>query len=267
MRNRLAGKVAIITGGTSGIGAATVDLFVLEGATVIFTGRNQKVGVQIGDRLGGSAVFVSADATREGDIESVVALAQERYGRLDILFNNAGALTPGEVDSVTREEFDYAMTLLLGSVVFGIKHATPIMKRQRRGAIINNSSVAAIRTGMGQYLYSIAKAGVTHASKLAGVALGPYGITVNSISPGGITTPIFLGGSHAAASMEESRRDAKLTKLASNLAAVNPVRRAGVPADIAAAALFLASDEGSYVNCLDIVIDGGATAAGKTDFR
>jgi NAD(P)-dependent dehydrogenase (short-subunit alcohol dehydrogenase family) len=151
--------------------------------------------------------------------------------------------------------------------VFGIRHAAPIMKAQGRGAIINNSSVAALRGHMGGYLYSIAKAGVKRATELAGMELGQYGVTVNCISPGAIATPIFFGGSKAAAGMEKAQADAKLEKLTRNLAKATPLHRSGLPHDIATAALFLASDEGAYINSHDLVVDGGMIAGGRTNFE
>jgi NAD(P)-dependent dehydrogenase (short-subunit alcohol dehydrogenase family) len=152
-------------------------------------------------------------------------------------------------------------------VLFGIRHAAPIMKAQGRGAIINNSSVAALRGHMGGYLYSIAKAGVTRATQLAGMALGPHGVTVNCISPGAIATPIFYGGSRAADQLTPQHAEARLAKLTRNLAKATPLGRSGLPRDIAQAALVLASDEGAYVNCHDLVVDGGMTAGGRTSFE
>lgn len=267
MAGRLHGKVALITGGTSGIGEATVALFVAEGCKVMIAGRNADKGAEMVKALGESAAFVQADVTREADIEAAIAATTQAFGRLDCLFSNAGGPTRGDPMTVTGEDFSYAMNLLLGSVVFGIRHAAPIMQAQGRGAIINNSSVAALRGHMGGYLYSIAKAGVKRATELAGMELGQYGVTVNCISPGAIATPIFFGGSKAAAGMEKAHADAKLEKLTRNLAKATPLHRSGLPHDIATAALFLASDEGAYVNCHDLVVDGGMIAGGRTNFE
>ena len=267
MAGRLHGKVALITGGTSGIGEATVALFVAEGCKVMIAGRNADKGAEMVKALGESAAFVQADVTREADIEAAIAATTQAFGRLDCLFSNAGGPTGGDPMTVTGEDFSYAMNLLLGSVVFGIRHAAPIMQAQGRGAIINNSSVAALRGHMGGYLYSIAKAGVKRATELAGMELGQYGVTVNCISPGAIATPIFFGGSKAAAGMEKAHADAKLKKLTRNLAKATPLHRSGLPHDIATAALFLASDEGAYVNCHDLVVDGGMIAGGRTNFE
>jgi NAD(P)-dependent dehydrogenase (short-subunit alcohol dehydrogenase family) len=222
MPGRLDGKVAVITGATSGIGEATARRFVAEGARVVI---EQAVG---------------------------------RFGKLDCLFNNAGASTPGELDSITEEQFDYGMKLLVGSVMFGIKHAARVMSAG--GSIINNSSIAAHRLGQGGTLYSAAKAAVSHITRIAGAKLGPSGIRVNSISPGAIATPIFWGGSAQAQTMSAADNARKLAKLQGNLARATPLPRSGVANDIAYAAVFLASDEGSFINSHDLVVDGGRIA-------
>jgi NAD(P)-dependent dehydrogenase (short-subunit alcohol dehydrogenase family) len=267
MTDRLKDKVAVITGGTSGIGEATVELFIAEGAKVVIVGRNADKGGRMAAGHGDKAMFVSADVRREAEIAKAIEAAVQRFGRLDCLFNNAGGPSAGGLESVTHDDFTDAMELLLGSVVFGIKHAAPIMRRQGRGAIINNSSVAAVRTHMGGYLYSMAKAAVVQATRMAGMELGRHGVTVNSIAPGGIATPIFYGGSLAAAKLEPEHAQAKLDKLTRNLAKATPLQRSGLPADIAAAALFLASDEGAFVNCHDLVVDGGMTAGGRSNYE
>ena len=266
MAGVLAGKVALITGGTSGIGEATVALFAAEGARVMIAARNAARGEAMVRDLGNHVAFVQTDVSAEAEIKRAIDATVSRFGRLDVLFNNAGGPTPGTLETVTEQDFAYAMNLLLGSVVFGIRHAAPVMRAQGRGAIINNASVAGGRTHMGEYLYSIAKAGVIHASKMAGMELGHHGVTVNSISPGAIATPIFFGGSAASDQLGPGHAAAKLTKLTSNLAKATPLQRAGLPRDIAAAGLFLASDAGAFVNCHDLVVDGGMTAGGRSDY-
>ena len=143
---------------------------------------------------------------------------------------------------------------------WGIKYAAAVMKPQKSGCIINNSSIAAIRSNQGGYLYSALKSGVVHITKMAGVQLGPYNIRVNSIAPGAIATPIFWGGSEVANTLDEETNQKKMEKLMKNLAHATPIPRAGLDKDIAYAALFLASDEGSFVNCHDLVVDGGRTS-------
>ena len=260
MGNRLENKVAVITGGTSGIGAATAELFVAEGARVIIAGRSEQKGAAIAERLGKNVMYQRTDVTIEGEIKALLDVAVARFGRLDCLFNNAGGRNSGTLETVTTDDFAYSMNLLLGSVVFGMKHAAPVMKAQGSGCIINNSSIAAIRMGQGGYLYTAAKAAVTHITKVAGTQLGPYGIRVNCISPGAIATPIFWGGSEVANTLTPEQNERKMEKLKESLAKATPLPRAGLAKDIANAALFLASEEGSFVNCHDLVVDGGRTS-------
>ena len=253
-RNTLADKVAIITGATSGIGEATARLFAAEGAALVIAGRNVAKGEALARELGDRAVFQAADITREDDIAALVATASARFGRLDCMFNNAGGPTPGVLETVTAQQVDYAMTLLFSSTLFGIKHAAAAMKGTGGGSIINNASIAAHRLSQGEMLYSCAKAAVSHLTRLMGVQLGPQGIRVNSISPGAIATPIFWGGAGTSTDEVNAKRLAKLQK---NLALATPTPRSGLADDIAQAALFLASDAGSFVNCHDLVVDGG----------
>ncbi|XOV85950.1 MAG: SDR family NAD(P)-dependent oxidoreductase [Pseudomonadota bacterium] len=257
---RLEGKVAVITGGTSGIGEATAELFVREGAQVVFSGRSEDKGTALVQRLGENARYVKADVTSEADIKRTIDTAVTTFGGLDILFNNAGGPTAGTVTEVDEAMIQYAMSLLFGSVVLGIKHAVPHMEQRGGGAIINNSSIAAIRDNQGALLYSAAKAAVTHYTKLAGTRLGSKGIRVNTISPGAIATPIFWGGSARANTLSDEENARKMAKLQTNLARATPMGRSGEALDIAMGALFLASDEGRFVNCHDLVIDGGRTS-------
>jgi NAD(P)-dependent dehydrogenase (short-subunit alcohol dehydrogenase family) len=256
MAGRLQGKIAVITGATSGIGEATARQFVAAGASVVIAGRSEERGRALAAELGERALFKRADVMHEQEIAQVIDAAVERFGRLDCLFNNAGASTPGELETITEEQFAFGMKLLVGSVMFGIKHAARVMK-SHGGSIINNSSIAAHRLGQGGLLYSSAKAAVSHITRIAGVQLGPHGIRVNAISPGAIATPIFWGGSSKAETMSGEDNARKLAKLESNLARATPLPRSGLADDIAYAAVFLASDEGSFVNSHDLVVDGG----------
>jgi NAD(P)-dependent dehydrogenase (short-subunit alcohol dehydrogenase family) len=259
MPGRLDKKVAVITGATSGIGEATARVFVAEGSRVVVAGRSAERGEQLAAELGGNAFFFRADVMHEAEIAAVIDAAVTRFGQIDCLFNNAGAGTPGELDTITEEQFDFGMKLLVGSVMFGIKHAARAMGT-RGGSIINNSSIAAHRLGQGGALYSAAKAAVSHVTRIAGAKLGPSGIRVNSISPGAIATPIFWGGSAKAQTLSAEDNARKMAKLEGNLAKATPLPRSGVANDIAHAAVFLASDEGSFINAHDLVVDGGRIA-------
>lgn len=260
MGERLEGKVAVITGGTSGIGEVTAEVFIEHGARVVIAGRGEEQGRAIAARLGERARYLRCDVLVEKDIAALMKFAVDEFGRLDCLFNNAGASSRGTLEDVTPEDFDYSMRLLVGSVVFGIKHATPIMKSQKSGCILNNSSIAALQMRQGGYLYTAAKAAVSHLTRAAGLELGPHGIRVNTISPGAIATPIFWGGAERARTLDDADNARKMEKLKRNLAHATPTPRAGLSLDIANAALFLASDEGSFVNCHDLVVDGGRTS-------
>jgi NAD(P)-dependent dehydrogenase (short-subunit alcohol dehydrogenase family) len=244
----LDGKVAIITGGTSGIGTSTAELFVAEGAKVVFTGRRKPEGEAVAKRIGSNASFVQADATSEADWERVMRLTLDRHGRLDVLFNNAGGPAPtGSIESVPVEGFDAAMALLVRSVMLGMKHTAPVMKSQRAGSIINNGSVAAHLAGYSSsMIYGAAKAAV--------VELGEHGIRVNSVSPGSIATGILA---KALGVKDPSQADGMAEKLKTAFATAQPIPRAGVPDDIAQCACWLASDRSSFVNGEDIIVDGG----------
>ena len=260
MAGRLQDKVAVITGGTSGIGEATAELFISEGAKVVICGRSEEKGAAIADQLGDACQFITADVMREEDIAKTIGFAADTFGGIDILFNNAGGPTAGDVTDVDEDTIHYAMQLLFSSAVLGIKHVVPHMQAHGGGSIINNSSIAALRDSQGGLLYSAAKAALTHYTQLAGVRLGPSGIRVNCISPGAIATPIFYGGSARANTLSDDQNAAKMEKLTGNLASATPMQKTGLPLDIATGALYLASDEGRFVNSHDLVIDGGRTS-------
>lgn len=261
MSARLRNKVAVITGATSGIGEATARVFAAQGARLVIAGRSEDKGTALAAELSQAhatpVIFQRTDVSREADIAALIDVAVASFGQLDCLFNNAGAGERSNAESVTEEQFDQVMRLLVGSVVFGIKHAARVMKSNGGGSIINNASIAAHRHAQGGYLYSGAKAAVAHLTRLAGVELGAHNIRVNAISPGAIATPIFWGGSARAQTLSTEENEAKMAKLQGNLAKATPLPRSGFANDIASAALFLASEEGSFINCHDLVVDGG----------
>ena len=192
-QQKLTDKVAIITGATSGIGARTAELFVEEGARVLFTGRRKPEGEAVQKKLGKAARFEQADATVEADWQRIIAQALVSFGRLDCLFNNAGGPAPtGSITGIPVEGFDAAMALLVRSVMLGMKHAAPVMMRQRSGSIINNGSIAAHLAGYSSSMvYSAAKAAVNHLSRCVAMELGEHNVRVNSVSPGQIATGIL----------------------------------------------------------------------------
>jgi len=260
MSERLKGKVALITGGTSGIGAETARLFVSEGAKVLIVGRSEDKGQALAKELGDDVIYKMADITKEEDIKASVDATIKHFSQLDILFNNAGGSVGAGIEDITQSDIDYGVHLLLASVILGIKYAIDPMKTSGGGCIINNSSIAALRYRQGDPLYAALKAGVTHYTRMAGVELGPHKIRVNSISPGAIATPIFYGGSQRANKLTDEENKIKMEKLKGNLANAVPLKRSGLASDIAEAALYLSSDAGSFVTCQDIVVDGGRTA-------
>ncbi len=259
MAGRLEGKVAVITGSTSGIGAATAKRFHEEGARVVVSGRNRERGQAIATALGRDAAFCAADVVKEEDIANLIAFAVDRFGRLDVLFNNAGDATAvGGIEVIEASAFRYDMDLLVGGVLFGMKHAVPPMRRQRSGSIINNASIAGHRV-FGNKVYGAAKAAVAHLTRGVAMEVAEHNIRVNAVSPGAIVTPIFF---------DQPDRDApdvelKLERLEGYFARHQPLPVAGMPADIANAVLFLASDESRFVTGHDLVVDGG-TILGRT---
>jgi NAD(P)-dependent dehydrogenase (short-subunit alcohol dehydrogenase family) len=251
-------KVAIITGATSGIGARTAELFIEEGASVVFTGRRQVEGEALAAKLGPKARFIQADATVEADWKRVIELTMQAHGRIDCLFNNAGGPSPtGSIASIPVDGFDAAMALLVRSVMLGMKHAAPVMMRQKSGSIVNNGSIAGHLAGYSSsMIYSAAKAAVNHLTKCVAMELGEYGVRVNSVSPGAITTGILA----KALGMDTDKAD-KSAKVVEQIGQVyakaQPIPRAGITDDIAQCVLWLASDRSTFVNGIDIVVDGG----------
>src|SRR5262245_60683090 len=248
------GKVALITGATSGIGARTSELFVAEGASVVCSGRRKVEGAAVAARIGRNAEFVAADATCEDDWKRLIDHTLTAFGRIDCLFNNAGGPAPtGSIASVPVAGVDAAMALLVRSVMLGMKHVAPIMQRQRSGSIINNGSIAGRQAGRStSMIYGAAKAAVNHLRKCVAMELGEYNVRVNSVSPGAIATGILPKALGVAASKADQLADA----MQEVFAKAQPIPRAGVPDDIAQCVLWLASDRSSFVNAIDIV--GGA---------
>lgn len=251
MAGRLENKVAVITGGASGIGAGTVRRFVEEGARVVIADRNEEGARALAKELGDATVAVQVDVRRENEVQALMQSAAERFGRLDCVFNNAGfggALGP--LDETSEDDYDLTMDVLLKGVFFGVKHASPIMKTQRSGSIINTGSVAGIQAGIGPHIYGAAKAAVIFLSKSMAMELCEWQVRVNAICPGYITTALATGKG-------EENTEAHLEKFRARHAAAQPIGRTGEPQDIASMALFLASDDSTFVTGQALVVDGG----------
>ena len=260
---RLSEKVAIITGGASGMGAATARRFVEEGALVIIADLQADKGDELATSLGANATFIETNVGREDDVIAMINVASSRYGRLDCLFNNAGfGGVGGEIHETDMgTEYDRTVAGLLTGPVLGMKHAAPIMREQKAGSIISTASVAGMRGSMGPHVYSALKAAVIGLTQSVAVELAKDSVRVNAICPGGIMTPIFLGDRRPKSGSNESLEEA-LRPVFSN---IQPIPRAGEPQDIANAALFLASDESSFITGHALVVDGGLTTGRRRD--
>jgi len=253
-RKRLKDRVALITGGNSGIGRATSRLFAQEGAKVVITGRNEERGrrvVEEIERASGTAIFVPCDVSSAADCERTVRETVRVYGRLDILFNNAGVYYPRTAVECTEEEWDLTIDINLKGTFLMSKYALPVMIAAKRGVIINNSSGWGIVGGDKAVSYCASKGGVVLMTKAMAIDHGRQGIRVNCICPGDVDTPMLPV-------------DARLRGVAWKdylaAAANRPMGRVGTSEEIATAALFLASDESSFVTGAVLVVDGGGTA-------
>lgn len=257
--NRLKDKIAVVTGACSGIGLGAAELFAAEGASVIAADIQDDKGRELERRFNGQVAFQHCDVTSENDIRATMQAAKDKFGGLDIVFNNAGAGgSSNTIEDMTGEAWDRSMNLLLRSVALGIRYAIPFMKERGGGSIINTASVAALQAGMGPIAYSVAKAGVVHLTTVSAAQLGRSKIRVNAICPGLIVTNIFAAGAREMGAPAGSA--AQITE-AMKLAApqAQPIPKGGMPADIANACLFFASDESQFVTGTHIVVDGGLT--------
>ena len=258
----LEGKVAVITGSTSGIGARTAELFVAEGARVVIVGRREERGRQMERALGDAASFIRTDVTSEGDVEAMIAHAMRTFGRLDCLMNNAG-IGSGyqDIDKVDLARFDATIAVHVRGPLAAMKYAVPIMAAQGSGSIINVASVNGARAGLGGHYYSAAKAAIIHLTRCVAVEVGEKGIRVNTISPGPIATGAFRKGGGT----DPDEADNAIGIASAAIAHVvlpryQPLQRVGTMDDIAQAALFLASDASRFVSGVDLLVDGGMSA-------
>jgi NAD(P)-dependent dehydrogenase (short-subunit alcohol dehydrogenase family) len=257
----LEGKIAVITGGTSGIGARTAVLFVEEGARVVIAGRRRERGEQLARALGEFARFVRTDVAVEADVRAMIEQTITWFGRIDCLVNNAGTGSQWVgIAEVDLDRFDAAIAVHVRGALAAMKYAVPIMAAQGSGSIITVASVNGVRAGLGGLYYSVAKAAAIHLTRCAAVELGEKGIRVNTISPGPIATGIFGKG----AGLEPDEADANTDYAEAALAAVlprwQPLPYVGRADDIAKVVLFLASDAARLVTGHNLVVDGGICA-------
>jgi len=254
---RLDGKVALITGATSGIGLKTAELFSSEGASVVIAARRIEEGEAIEKRLGRKALFVKTDVLQEEDIVKLIEISVERFGRIDALFCNAGSGgVLKRISDIDVSEFDQSVNILLKNIFFCYKHVTKQMRLNGGGAIVANASVAATLGGFSSHFYSALKAAVVSLSRSVAIEVAEDNIRVNTVSPGGIATGIF-GKSRG---MTDVDADLVATRVEKVFTKRQPVPRAGKPEDIANAVLFLCSDDGSFITAQDLIVDGGATS-------
>ena len=254
---RLDGKVAIVTGGASGIGAGTVKRFVEEGAKVVIADLGVDEGEALSADLGDSAVFCKTDVAVESQVEAMVQTAQQEFGGLDILFNNAGfGGVSGDTDTIELgPEYDATIGVMFTGVVLGVKYASKIMKPQGSGSIISTASVAGVQGGLGPHVYSGIKAGVIGYTRSIALELAAFNVRANSICPGGIATNIFKPMIDPENKMNEATADV----IRPMLAMMHPIKRSGEPLDIANMALFLASDESTFITGQQLNVDAGLT--------
>jgi NAD(P)-dependent dehydrogenase (short-subunit alcohol dehydrogenase family) len=251
--SRLDGKVAVITGGASGIGEGTVRLFVEEGARCVVADISDEPGNGLTAELGKAAIYQHTDVTREDDVRAAVNAAAKAFGRLDVIFNNAGFLgVTGPIEDTPIDEFEATMAVLLRGPMLGMKHAAPIMKAQRSGSIISTASIAGLLAGESTHIYGTAKAALVHLTKSVALELAPHHVRVNAICPGAIVTGLVLRGIPNTPQAVDGVKAAFKN--------FQPLPHTGMPDDIARAALWLASDESAFVTGQAIAVDGGYTA-------
>ena len=259
MGQELSGKVAIVTGGASGLGRATAELFIQEGAKVVIADVDTTRGEELASQLGGGALFKRTDVSNAGQVQEMVDVAVSRFGGLHVIFNNAGIPGARHERLLDDELTDFHSVLgvnLLG-VMLGTQRAARHMMRQGGGSIINTSSIAAIKAGFGVLTYRASKAGVIHFSKCAAIDLAEYGIRVNCIAPGHIRTEMTT---YAAPGMTPEVVERVKKALGPVTDSSRPLKRQGKPEDVAQAALYLASDRAAQVTGVVLPVDGGVSA-------
>ena len=248
---RLENKVALITGAASGIGKETAELFAKEGASVVLTDVNDSEGEAVADTLGDSATYIHADVSKDADCQAMIAHAESTFGKLDILFNNAGIMHSDDGDSESTDEgiWDLTMNINLKGVFLGCKHGIPALKRAGGGSIINTASfVALLGAATPQLAYTASKGGVLAMSRELAVIHARENIRVNALCPGPLRTELLMKFLNT-----EEKKQRRLVHV--------PMGRFGEAREMAQAALYLASDDSTFVTGTEFTVDGGITAA------
>ena len=245
-QGRIADQVAIVTGGASGIGKATVELFANEGAKVVVADLANSDGESVAKQAGG--VFVATDVRDPRQVEKLVRAAVDKFGRLDIMFNNAGICLTGALFDHSDEMYANTLRTDLDSVFWCLRYGGKVMVAQKRGAIVNTASVAGMRAAVGLSAYNAAKAGVIALTQNAALEFAPAGVRVNCVCPGVVDTPLVARTSGTSEEVRELLHRA------------HPLGRMAKPIEIAKCVLFLASDDASFVTGQALVVDGGVMA-------
>jgi NAD(P)-dependent dehydrogenase (short-subunit alcohol dehydrogenase family) len=245
------GKVALVTGGTSGIGKTTAIEFARAGAKVVLTGRREKEGAQVVaeiKKLGGDAAFVRADVAKNADVKAMVDFTVDKFGRLDVAFNNAGVEWMGPLDQATEAEYRRVFDINVWGVLNSMRHEIPAMLKTGGGAIVNTSSVAG-HVGMGQVsIYIASKHAVEGLTKALALEFAKQNIRISAVAPGAIATEMF------------DRFAGKHSEVLDSLSSLIPVGRIGASEEIAAAVLYLCSDNAKFTTGTSLVVDGGFIA-------
>ncbi len=244
---RLESKIAIITGGARGMGAATARLFASEGATVVIADLLQSEGQALAAEIGRNSTFRKHNVTVESQWDALMNEVVTRFGRIDALVNNAGVVSFGAIEDSTAQEFDRVFGVNVKGPLLGIKYVGKAMKAAGKGAIVNISSVDGFRGVNSLGVYSSSKWAVRGLTKTAALEYGHLGIRVNSIHPGGVDT--LMGNPHGQTGVERNGGYERV-----------PLQRIGEPSEVAAASLFLCSDEASYITGAELAVDGGWAA-------
>lgn len=258
MSGRLEGKVAAITGGASGFGAGAARRFVAEGARVVIGDIQDEAGQAVADELGDACEFVHCNVTVEEDVAKLVDTAVEKFGQLDIMYNNAGVVgAVGPIATTPAEEWHKTIDIHVSGCFYGCKHAARVMIPRKTGSIVSMSSTAGIMGGLGPHAYTAAKHAIVGITKGVAAELGQYGIRANCISPAGMATPMVASLSGDPSDIEGTEK---------NLALTSPLKgRPGRAEDVVNAALWLASDESGYTSGHTLTTDAALTVGGGGD--